>query len=73
MGLIVYVLVRPSRRSRRRREREAAAVQLEEMLQLMERMEVRLETLERAMRDEHEPTTHFPGTGAERAEMRRTK
>ena len=47
MGLIVYFMVRPSRRSRRR-DSEAETLQLEEMVQLMERMERRLETLERA-------------------------
>jgi phage shock protein B len=72
MGLIVYFMVRPSRRSRQRRDSDAEALQLEEMVQLMERMERRLETLERAIRDEHE-APRILETGAERAEYGRTK
>ena len=72
MGLIVYFMVRPSRRARRRRDSEAEALQLEEMVELMERMERRLATLERSIRDEHEPP-HIVETGAERAEYGRMK
>jgi len=51
MGLIVYLMVRPSRRARRQRRSDEDAVQMEEMLRLMERMESRLEVLERAIGD----------------------
>ena len=49
IGLLVYLMVRPSRRRRERRAAETDAVQAEEMLRLMERMEQRLTVLERVV------------------------
>jgi len=48
---VVYLMVRPSRRVReeRRREREERPGELEEMWRVMDRMESRLEVLERAV------------------------
>ena len=50
-GLIVYLLVRPPRhvRERRARDREERPGELEEMWRLMDRMDSRLEVLERAV------------------------
>ena len=51
IGWLIYLLVRPSRR-RRRRERQAAELtesDAEQMLRLMERMDQRLEVLERVV------------------------
>ena len=49
--LIIYLMVRPSRRRRREAGRapEDEAIEMEEMLRLMERMEQRLEVLERVV------------------------
>ena len=49
IGLIVYLLVRPSRRQREARRAEPDAIDVEEMIQLIDRMEQRLEVLERAV------------------------
>ena len=72
MGLIVYLMVRPSRRARRVRPSEDEALQLAEMVRLMERMEQRLEVLERAIGDAPEEERLLAG-GATRAEHGRTK
>ena len=73
MGLIVYLMVRPSRRARRRqRTTETDALQVEEMLRLVERMEQRLEVLERAIGDERREQRILE-TGAQDAEDRRMK
>ena len=72
MGLIVYLMVRPSRRGSRRRQDDDEALQLEEMVRLMERMEQRLEVLERAISaapDEERVLAR----GAEGVEYGRTK
>jgi large-conductance mechanosensitive channel len=51
-SFVIYLLVRPPRRRRIEVEREAEAIDAGEMLALMERMERRLEVLERAVGDE---------------------
>ena len=48
-GLLLYLLVRPSRRARELPPQEDEAVNVEEMLRLIDRMEDRLEVLERAL------------------------
>ena len=61
VGLLVYLMVRPPRHVRQARQeaRRAAPAELDdvtgaELLRLMERMESRLEVLERAVGDEDE-------------------
>lgn len=71
IGLIVYLMVRPSRRARRQRTTEQDALQVE-MLGLMERMEQRLEVLERAIGDSRDERRILE-PGAQGAEDRRTK
>jgi len=51
VGLLVYLVVRPSRRRVKARP-EADALDVEEMLALIDRMERRLAVLERAVADE---------------------
>ena len=55
MGLIVYFMVRPSRRRRERRNSEIGSEEAEQMLRLMERMEQRLGTLERIVSQDSPP------------------
>ena len=52
VGLVFYLLVRPPRHVRKARPAEPDAIQVEEMLGLLDRMEQRLEVLERAVGDE---------------------
>lgn len=54
IGLLVYLLVRPPRhvREARRRPVELQESEAEQLLDLMGRMEARLEVLERALADE---------------------
>jgi RecA/RadA recombinase len=55
VGFIIYLVVRPSRRDRyRRAELQADPRESEEMWRLVDRMEARLETLERALADQIE-------------------
>jgi hypothetical protein len=56
VGLIIYLVVRPSRRDRDRlrAEPQADPRESEEMWRLVDRMEARLETLERALADQIE-------------------
>ncbi|HET9429037.1 MAG TPA: hypothetical protein VFO69_11830 [Allosphingosinicella sp.] len=65
IGLMIYLLVRPPRhvREARRRPLELQENEAEQMLDLMERMESRLEVLERALADHQaaEPRTAEPG------------
>ena len=49
VGLIVYLMVRPARRRPDPRVREPEAVDVEEMVRLLDRMEQRLMVLERAV------------------------
>ena len=48
-AIIAYFLVRPKKRRNAPERQEADQLQMEEMLALMDRMERRLETLERAI------------------------
>lgn len=54
-ALVVYLLVRPSRGKRGAARPEADVLDREEMLALMDRMERRLETLERLVVRDAEP------------------
>ena len=70
--LLVYLMVRPSRRRRERRAAEIDAVQAEEMLRLMERMEQRLDVLERVVTHDGEQQDRILEAGEAR-QYRRTK
>ena len=71
VGLFIYLLVRPPRR--RREAPPPEAIDYEEMLAVMERMERRLEALERVVDTEPEPRDRILAAGEERPETRRTK
>lgn len=51
-AIIAYFLVRPKKRPNAPERQEADPLQMDEMLVLMDRMERRLETLERAIGDD---------------------
>ena len=70
--LLVYLMVRPSRRRRERRAAEIDAVQAEEMLRLMERMEQRLDVLERVVTHDATQQDRIMEAGEAR-QHRRTK
>ena len=72
IGLLVYLMVRPSRRRRERRAAEIDAVQAEEMLRLMERMEQRLAVLERVVTQDARQQDRILEAGEAR-QYRRTK
>ncbi len=72
IGLLVYLMVRPSRRRRERRAAEIDAVQAEEMLRLMERMEQRLTVLERVVTHDAQQQDRILEAGEAR-QYRRTK
>lgn len=72
VGLVVYLMVRPPRRARQRQMREPDQVDVEEMLRLLERMEQRLEVLERAVETAAEPDRTLEDLGAS-PEARRVK
>jgi len=59
-ALVIYVLVRPSRRKREAERPEADGIGREEMLALMDRMESRLETLERLVARDDAPARIAP-------------
>jgi hypothetical protein len=65
IGLLVYLLVRPPRHVRQAKQRSAALHEgeAEEMIRLMDRMEERLEVLERALAD---PTVRRPHSNEQR-------
>ena len=70
-GLIVYLMARPPRHVRRRRDSEPRtaepdAVTTEELWRLVDRMEMRLEVLERALADR---TGQRPAIGADQNEQ----
>jgi hypothetical protein len=72
VGLVLYLLVRPSRR--RREPPPAAEPALEaEMLRLMERMEHRLEILERAVAGRAADEERLLQAGGQGPETRRRK
>ncbi len=52
IGLLVYLMVRPPRRRHETRVQEPEAIENEELLRLLERMEQRLTVLERAVSDD---------------------
>jgi hypothetical protein len=60
-GWFVYLMVRPPRhvREQRRRDREERPGELEEMWRLMDRLDSRLEVLERAMVEAERPERIF--------------
>ena len=72
IGLFIYLLVRPPRRQPQALP-PPEAVDYEEMLAVMERMERRLEALERAVEPEAPPQDRILAAGEERPETRRTK
>ena len=72
IGLLIYLMVRPSRR-RQMRTREAEPTETEEMLRLMARMERRLEVLERLVAGQAQERDRVVEAGVERPETRRTK
>lgn len=70
VGLLVYLMVRPPRQVRERRKAEPRHAELEpaeaeELWRLVERMEARLEVLERALADQIERPA-IGGRGTER-------
>ena len=71
-GLIVYLMVRPKRR-RDARLAEDDGFDAAEMLRVMERMERRLETMERAVAARTPDEERILLTGAQGPEMRRRK
>ena len=73
IGLIVYLMVRPTRRQPQVRPPEEDAFDAGELLRLMDRMEQRLEVLERAVGEETRLQDRQLETGEERPEMRRKK
>ncbi len=75
VGLLVYLMVRPPRRVREERRREAATetIDAEQVLAVLDRMERRLEVLERAVPAEPRDEERFLEAGAEGPETRRSK
>ena len=73
LGLIVYLMVRPSRRRNQVRPPEEEPFDAGELLRLMDRMEQRLKVLERVVRDEPRIEDTLLETGEQRPEMRRKK
>ena len=71
--LLVYLMVRPKRRREEPRRRDEEAFDAQEMIRLMERMERRLEVLERAVTSRSDDEEHFLLRGGHRPEHRRTK
>ena len=73
IGLIVYLLVRPSRRAREDRPPEPAGLDAAELIAVMERMERRLEVLERAVADDLREEDRLLNAGDGSPENRRKK
>lgn len=73
VALIIYLVVRPPRHRRDQALREAEMIDAQEMLAVMERMERRLEVLERAVADEPKPDGDKLLEAAEVPQMRRVK
>lgn len=67
VGLLIYLVVRPPRRRRVDARPEPEAIDAEEMLALIDRMERRLDVLERAVgaEDRQEKTLLEAGAGPE--------
>lgn len=72
IGLLIYLMVRPPRRRAEPPPRDDA-MEIETALASMERMERRLEALERAVEREARAGPRLLETGAEGAETRRTR
>ena len=72
-GLIVYLMVRPKRRRPEPQRQEVEGFDAEETIRLMERMEHRLEILERAVASRAADEEQFLLAGERRPENRRTK
>ena len=73
IGLIVYLMVRPTRRQPQVRPPEEDSFDAGELLRLMDRMEQRLEVLERAVGEETRLQDRQLETDEQRPEMRRKK
>lgn len=84
LGLIIFMMVRPSKRSREahlERERDPDALDLDEVMSVLDRMEQRLGTLERVVIETEERRPQIGGreeqqllqAGDESPETRRTK
>lgn len=54
IGFVIYLMVRPSRRDAAQARRQPEALDAEEVIALIERMESRLAVLERAIGDDSE-------------------
>ena len=72
IGWLIYLIVRPSRRDRKRRQSGFSPAEVQEMIALVERMEQRLEMLERIVAQDAGPTERILQAG-ETAEPRRLK
>ena len=72
IGLLIYLMVRPSRRRRDRRQVEIDAADARQTLQLIERMERRLEVLERVVAQDAVREEQFLEAG-EAPQKRRTQ
>ena len=73
VALVIYLVVRPPRHRRIEAAREADPIEAGEMIALMERMERRMEVLERAIGDRDEPRRDQVLEAAEAPETRRVK
>jgi tetrahydromethanopterin S-methyltransferase subunit G len=84
LGLIIFMMVRPSKRSREarlERQPDPDALDLDEVMSVLDRMEQRLGTLERVVIDSEEERPRIGGrgeqelleTGDESPAKRRTK
>jgi hypothetical protein len=73
VGFVFYLMVRPVRHRREKRPVEPDALDVEEMLGLLDRMEQRLAVLERAVGDDGRREERLLETGAAGAEDRRTQ
>ena len=73
VGFIVYLMVRPPRHRRGKRPAEPDALDVEEMIRLLDRMEQRLDVLERAVGDGTKQEERLLEAGLEGPEGRRIK
>lgn len=73
-GLVFYLLVRPPKKARVERRPDPEALDAEEVIQVLDRMEQRLEVLERAMIAAEAPRQRqLLNAGEESPENRRNK
>lgn len=73
IGLLVYLMVRPPRRRPEAPVPEEEGIDARELIRLMERMERRMEVLERAVRAEARDDSRILKAGEPSPEARRTK